>query len=65
MKHKLMLELYDQLIQSVEGYGIAGKPLEGVEQIRREMDGYHKTEAIAQLFNVGDSQPESASAEAA
>jgi hypothetical protein len=49
----------------VEGYGIAGKPLEAVEHIRREMDGYHKTEAIAQLFNVGDSQPESASAEAA
>ena len=65
MKHKLMLELYDQLIQSVEGYGIAGRPLEGVENIRREMDAYHKTEAVAQLFNVGDSQPESARAEAA
>jgi hypothetical protein len=42
--------LYDELIQSVDGYGVDGKPLEGVEIIRREMDGYHKAESIAQLF---------------
>jgi hypothetical protein len=62
IKNKLMLELYDQLIQSVEGYGVAGKPLEGVEQIRREMDAYHKSEAVAQLFNIGESQTETAAA---
>lgn len=61
LQRKLLLELYDQLILSVEGYGVAGKPLEGPEQIRREMDGYHKAEAVAQLFST---QPEAA-AEAA
>jgi hypothetical protein len=62
LRNKLLLELYDQLILSVDGYGAAGKPLEGPEQIRREMDGYHKAEAVAQLFNT---QPEAAAAEAA
>ena len=65
MKNKLMLELYDQLIQSVEGYGVAGKPLESVEQIRREMDAYHKCESVAQLFNIGEAQPEAAAEAAA
>jgi hypothetical protein len=50
LRNKVMLDLYDQLIQSVEGYGIAGKALESPEQIRREMDGYHKVQAVAQLF---------------
>jgi hypothetical protein len=61
LRNKLLLDLYDQLILSVEGYGVAGKPLEGTEQIRREMDAFHKAEAVAQLFNT---QPEAA-AEAA
>jgi hypothetical protein len=64
LKNKMLLELYDQLIQSVDGYGVAGRPLESVEQIRREMDGYHKVEAVAQLFNTMEAQPEAA-AEAA
>jgi len=62
LRNKLLLQLYDELIQSVEGYGVAGKPLESIEDIRREMDGYHKAEAVAQLFNT---QPEAAAAEAA
>jgi hypothetical protein len=62
LKNKLLLELYDELIQSVEGYGVAGKPLEGVEQVRREMDAYHKVEAVAQLFNTVEAQPEVAEA---
>jgi hypothetical protein len=62
LRNKLLLDLYDQLILSVDGYGVAGKPLEGAEQIRREMDAYHKAEAVAQLFNT---QPETAAAEAA
>jgi hypothetical protein len=49
-RHRLMVEIYDQLIQSVDGYGVAGKPLESVEQIRREMDSYHKVEAVLNLF---------------
>jgi hypothetical protein len=49
-RNKLLMGLYDELIQSVDGYGVDGKPLEGVEIIRREMDGYHKAESIAQLF---------------
>jgi hypothetical protein len=65
LKNRMLLDLYDQLIQSVDGYGVAGKPLESVEHIRREMDGYHKVEAVAQLFNSVESQPDAASAEAA
>lgn len=65
LKNKLLLELYDLLIQSVEGYGVAGKPLEGAEQIKREMDSYHKVEAVAQLFNTVEAQPDAVAAEAA
>jgi hypothetical protein len=57
-----MIELYDELIQSVEGYGVAGRPLESPQDIRREMDAYHKSEAVAQLFNVSDSSPAEAAA---
>jgi hypothetical protein len=59
-RNRLLLELYDQLILSVDGYGVAGKALESVEQIRREMDGYHKAEAVAQLFVTGEARPEGA-----
>jgi hypothetical protein len=52
LRNKLLMDLYDDLIQSVEGYGVAGKPLEGVDHIRREMDGYHKAEAVSQLFTT-------------
>lgn len=62
LRNKLLLELYDQLILAVEGYGVAGKPLEGAEQIKREMDGYHKAEAVAQLFTTRESQPAAAEA---
>ena len=65
LRNRVMLELYDQLIQSVDGYGVAGKPLESVEQIRREMDAYHKVEAVGQLFNPMEAQPETVAAEAA
>jgi hypothetical protein len=61
-KNRLLLDLYDELIQSVDGYAVAGKPLESVEHIRREMDGFHKVEAVAQLFNA---LPEAVATEAA
>lgn len=62
LKNKLLLELYDELVQSVEGYGVAGAPLTSVEQIRREMDAYHKVESVAQLFNTVEPQAEAAEA---
>jgi hypothetical protein len=49
----------------VDGYGVAGKPLESVEQIRRDMDAYHKSEAVAQLFNIVEPQPTVATGAAA
>jgi hypothetical protein len=65
MRNKLMMELYDELIQSVDGYGVAGRPLGSVDEIRREMDGYHKSQAIFQLFNGSDAQPQAAEDSAA
>jgi hypothetical protein len=52
LRNKVMLDLYDELIQSVEGYGVNGAPLTGAEAIKREMDAYHKVEAVSQIFNV-------------
>jgi hypothetical protein len=43
--------IYDQLIDSVDGYSVTGQPLAGVEAICREMDGCHKAEAVLQLFS--------------
>jgi hypothetical protein len=57
-RHTVLVDIYDELIQSVEGYGLAGRPLDSIELIRREMDSYHKLEAASQLFNT---QPEAAS----
>jgi hypothetical protein len=65
LKYKLLMQLYDELILSVEGYGVAGKPLEGAEQIQREMDGYHKAEAAVQLFITREDEPDAAAIEAA
>jgi len=48
--HPVMLRLYDELIESVEGYGVSGRPLDGREEIRREMDALHKSAAVAELF---------------
>jgi hypothetical protein len=46
----LLAAIYDELISSVDGYCFDGKPLDGVDQIRREMDMYHKVAAAQQLF---------------
>jgi hypothetical protein len=56
-RHSVLVDIYDELIQSVDGYGVDGKPLESVDQIRREMDCYHKLESASQLFNT---QPDDA-----
>lgn len=60
--HKTLLELYDQLVISAEGYGISGRALNGADEVRREMDAYHKTQAVTQLFSgsAAESQTEAA-----
>jgi hypothetical protein len=43
-------EIYDELVVSVDGYGVAGRPLADVQSIRREMDVYHKFAAAFQVL---------------
>jgi len=50
----IAMRLYDDLIESVDGYAISGHALKGVEAIRAEMDGAHKAAAVLQLFEGGD-----------
>jgi hypothetical protein len=47
---KLMAELYDEMIISVDGYCLNGTPLEGRDNIAREMDTHHKVTAARQIF---------------
>jgi hypothetical protein len=54
-RHKILLELYDQLIQSVDGYSVAGRALNSPDEIKREMDALHKFTAAQQLFLGGAS----------
>jgi hypothetical protein len=46
----IAMKIYDDLIESVDGYMVNGVPLEGVENIKREMDGAHKAVAALQIF---------------
>jgi hypothetical protein len=46
----VLVKLYDELIQSVEGYSLGDTPISGRETIAREMDGLHKVTAVGQLF---------------
>ncbi|MDP9264074.1 MAG: hypothetical protein M3O85_07130 [Acidobacteriota bacterium] len=46
----ILADLYDELVVSVSGYSVARRPLEGTEQIRREMDGWHKISVMSKLF---------------
>lgn len=59
-KHRVLLELYDELVLGVSGYSVAGTPLaDDQSAIRREMDAYHKVQAVQQLFiGGGDSTAE-------
>ena len=45
-----LAELYDELIESVEGYTVNGEPLTGRDRIVSEMDTYHKVAAADVLF---------------
>lgn len=44
------MKLYDELIDSVDGYAVNGASLDGKENIVREMDGMHKAVAALHLF---------------
>lgn len=57
-KHLLLTQIYDELVVSVSGYAIAGRPLEGAVEIRQEMDGWHKISAMAKLFAGPEEQEE-------
>ena len=47
-------EIYDELIEEVEGYSVDAIPLAGIEHIVREMDAAHKAEAALALFSQGE-----------
>jgi hypothetical protein len=49
-RQRLLIDFYDQLIASVEGYVLRGQALTSPEQIRSEMDAVHKIVAVQQLF---------------
>lgn len=52
-RHKLLAEMYDELIVSVDGYTFEGTALgENVELIRREMDTFHKVASVTDLFTA-------------
>jgi hypothetical protein len=56
-KQAIAMKIYDDLIDSVDGYSVAGVALVGVEQIKKEMDGAHKSAAALHLF-MGESDVE-------
>lgn len=49
------MKVYDELIESVEGYSLHGEPLTDVETIKANMDGAHKVAAALALFQGEDS----------
>jgi hypothetical protein len=59
VREKILLNLYDELIRTVEGYGVDGKALVDREAIVREMDGFHKVAAVGCLFSrAGEEEAE-------
>lgn len=53
-------DLYDQLIVSVEGYGISGAAITDHSAITAQMDRFHKIAAASALFDRGSSDEASA-----
>jgi hypothetical protein len=53
-RQAIAMKIYDDLIDSVDGYCVGDLPLSSVEEIRREMDGAHKAAAALALFEQGD-----------
>ena len=50
-----LLFLYDELIEAVEGYSVAGAPVPA-QRIAAEMDAMHKLVALERLFNPSDAR---------
>jgi hypothetical protein len=48
--HPVLVKLYDELIERVEGYSAGGRELQSKEEIVREMDAFHKSSALSRLF---------------
>ncbi len=53
-RQAIAMKVYDELIESVDGYSVAGVPLDGIANIQREMDGAHKAAAALDLFQQDD-----------
>lgn len=53
-RHAIAMKLYDELVESVDGYSVNGEPLVGKEAISREMDGAHKAAVALEIFAGGD-----------
>jgi len=47
-----LIELYDELIETVDGYRIGNDALTARDEIIRVMDAYHKAAAAEQLFSA-------------
>lgn len=54
-RQAIAMKIYDDLIESVDGYAVHGAPLADIGTIKSEMDGAHKAEAALSLFIPGDS----------
>jgi hypothetical protein len=48
--HSVLVELYGELIERVEGYSIGGRAIADKNEVVREMDAFHKSAVVAQLF---------------
>jgi hypothetical protein len=53
-RQAIAMKIYDELIESVEGYSIGGVAISDVEAIKREMDGAHKATAALEMFATGE-----------
>jgi hypothetical protein len=49
-RHRVLLDIYDELVLDVDGYSIGNRELHDPAEVRREMDSYHKFIAAQQIF---------------
>jgi hypothetical protein len=50
--HAILVQLYDELVERVQGYSVFGRELRGREEITAEMHAFHKEVAVMVLFSV-------------
>jgi hypothetical protein len=48
--HGVLVKLYDELIECVDGYAVGGREIASHDEIIREMDAFHKSAVVARLF---------------